>query len=174
MATTTTKAKRRRPAAAKEPASKTFRTIAAAAKELGVDERTLKSWSSKGCPWTRGAYDVVAIEDWRQKTLRPAGSKEIDEWETRRRAAVAQREELRLADQRGELIEVTVAVRIVKRHAAEVRLHLEQLPDFAASLVKMPAAKRKEFLQRIGSKVRELCASIERAENDLAAKAENE
>ena len=173
MATTTTK--RRKPAGPprEAAAAKPVATIAAAAAAIGVHQRTLKEWLSRGAPGSAGKYDVQAIEAWREATLRPT-PEAGDDWQKRRTAAQAQREEIRLSRDRRALIEVAEAERIVKRHAAEVRAHLDQLPDFAASLVKLTAAKKKQFVAALGAKVRELCAAFERAERELAEACEGE
>lgn len=157
---------------AKKKAAKRFHTIAAVAKELGVGQRTVSGWLAMGAPGREAdGYDPTAIAVWRDESIGGPGVKPSsirDRYQT----AQAAREELKLQRERGELIEVEVAASIVAQHAAEVRSHLEQFPEFAASLVKLAAKKRKLFLDRMAAKVRELCAIFERSAVDLAEAAE--
>lgn len=147
-------------------------TIAAVARHFEVHERTIKSWFAKGCPRDKGAYDIDAIAAWREANLGVAEADETSDkrglWETRRSRAAALKAELELQAAQGRLIEVDQAARIVGQHIAEVKAHLNQLPNFAASLVKLKGAQKKPFLDAMAKKIRKLCDGFEEALTELA------
>lgn len=155
---------------AKPPAA----TIAAAAVELGVDERTLKTWLGKGCPRGEGGgYDVEAIRVWRAANLKVQRTEPTKvggraHWEKRKARADAKMRELELKQKQGLLIEVDVAARVIGQHVAEVKTHLGQLPDFVLSLVKVPAGQAKKVRERLKSKLNDLCEVLQRSMNELA------
>lgn len=141
-------------------------TIAGAARALGVHERTVKTWLARGAPGAPGNYDVQAIAVWHASEI---GTSESDEnisqralWETRRAAAAAQFEELRLEERRGHLVDVGLAARHYARHIAEAKVMLEQLPDRLLAHVpaKLPRAARKIFRERIHTAVVEVMSIL--------------
>lgn len=155
---------------AEEPAGSVVTTIAAAALAIGVNERTLKTWLARGCPGEPGAYDVDAIRAWRIAILGRGESRGTDraKWEARKAKAEALTKELLLRKRRAELIEVEYACRLMARHAAEVKAHLEQLPDFAAAQVKLATAAKKQLRDRLKKKLHELCEVFARGLTELA------
>ena len=155
---------------APEPA-KVAATIAAVARHFEVHERTVKSWFAKGCPHERGKYDLTAIAEWREANLGVGDEEQAAErgaWETRRSRAAALKAELELKQLAGQLIEVKLAAQFVGRHTTEVKAHLMQLPDFAASLVELSAAAKRPFLDAMRKKIRQLCEGFERSLAKLA------
>ncbi len=164
-------------AAAAVEAKKIAATIAEVARHFEVHERTVKSWFAKGCPHERGAYDVAAIEAWRESNVAPADEDAGGErgiWETRRSRAEALKKELDLEVARGNLIEVQLASTVIGRHVAEVKAHLNQLPAFAASLVKLSAEQKRNFLAALAKKVHQLCEGFEQSLVELSGAANNE
>ena len=167
----------RKAASKKTPAPKAkpqaAATIAAAARELGVDERTLKTWLGKGCPRGQGGgYDVAAIRAWREANLKvqrlePTELRGRAHWEKRKARADAKMRELELKLKQRELIEVDVAARVIGQHIAEVKAHLGQLPDFMLSLVKVPAGQAKQVRERLKGKLNDLCEVLERSMHEL-------
>lgn len=149
-------------------------TAAAAAKRVGVSERVLRSWLAAGCPGKRGHYDCAQIAAWREGNKRPAPPVGGDKWEERRRAAVAQREELKLQRERGELIAVSRAAQIVGQHIAEVATHLDALPDFAVAGQRLAAEAKKKITERLKAKIRELRATLEKSLRDVALTAKRD
>lgn len=150
------------------------KTIAAAAKALGVHARTLKEWlTDPECPRERGKYDVEAIRGWREATRKPAVGTEgaRSKWETRKARAEARIKELDLRMRAGQLIRVDRAAQVVKQHIAEVVTHLDQLPDFAVAGVRLPAATKQIVRERVRQKIEDLRSTVERSLRSLAAAA---
>lgn len=174
MAKRSAKAKSKAAEAAAEkaaPAAKSVATIAAVARHFEVHERTVKSWFGKGCPHERGKYDLAAIAEWREANLGVGDEEQSAErgaWETRRSRAAALKAELEVKQLEGRLIDVTRAAQIVGQHVAEVKAHLQQLPNFAASLVKLTAAQKRAFLKSMELKIRKLCEAFEQSLLELA------
>lgn len=178
--TITTMAKRPAKAKSKSPESaapkaaeqaKSATTIAAVARNFEVHERTVKSWFAKGCPHERGKYDLAAIAEWRESNIGVGDDEQAAErgaWETRRSRAAALKAELELKQLAGQLIDVKRTAQFVGQHTTEVKAHLMQLPDFAASLVKLSAAQKRPFLDALRKKIRQLCEGFERSLTKLA------
>lgn len=159
-------------------AARIAKTVSAAAEQLGVGERTLAAWLSRGCPGKSGAYDLDAIEAWRAANIKPrSGARENPErakWEARRARAEALTKEIRLREVRGHLVSVVRAARVIRQHIAEVATHLDQLPDYAVALSQLSAEQKKQLRARIKSKVRELRTMLERSLRALAKEARSE
>lgn len=147
-------------------------TIAAAATHFGVADRTLQRWIARGCPGEPGKYDLAAIAAWREANLGRArddtATHERVEWDTRAARASALMKEMELKEREGRLIDVDQAAAVVGRHVAEVKAHLQQLPDYAASLVKLPAGKKRVFVEAMRQKIRSLCTTFEHSLIELA------
>lgn len=172
MAKRTAKTKSKAPAA-KAATPTIAATIGAVARHFEVHERTVKSWYAKGCPHERGKYDLAAIAEWREANLGIGDDEQAAErgaWETRRSRAAALKAELELKQLAGELIDVARAAQVVGQHVAEVKAHLTQLPDFAASLVKLKAPQKRGFLDAMRKKIRQLCEGFEHSLQALAAR----
>lgn len=158
--------------AKKVEAPRVVKTIAAAAKALGVHERTLKQWlTDPECPRSRGKYDVEAIRAWRDANKKPGASADSPraKWETRKARAEALAKELDLRTRSGQLIRVDRAAQVVARHIAEVVTHLDQLPDFAVAGVRLAAATKKIVRERVRQKIDDLRATVEKSLRALAA-----
>jgi len=166
-----------------KPKPTVVKTLAEVESQIGVGERTLARNIAKGCPGKPGAYDVAAIKAWRtihvkprpgvysDDTAAPAGT--MAELHRRRLKAQTELEELALAQKRGELVEVKQAKMIMGQHIAEVRAHLEQLPEFAASVApKMDVKARRQFLDRMKAKIRQTIEGFQRGAREMAAAAE--
>lgn len=139
-------------------------TIAGAAKRLRVSQRTLASWLAAGCPGKRGAYDVDAIAAWRSANRAPVKTEETAgraKWEEKKAKAEAGIKTLELRLKREKLLLVDRAVQVMRQHVAEVRTHLEQLPDKIVALVKLPPAEKKKLRGRIAGWVRGYCQQFE-------------
>lgn len=152
-------------------------TIAAAAKRLGVNQRTLKEWLACGCPGERGAYDVDAIAAWRSANRAPVRSEETEgraKWELLKVQAEAQTKRLQLQQQREKLLLVDRAVQVMKQHVAEVKTHLEQLPDKIVASVKLSAAEKKKLRARVAAWVRAYCEGFEASLRALAKTAKQD
>lgn len=163
-------AARRAAAPAAPDPSPLVTTIAEVALRLQVNERTVKSWLARGCPGEPGKYDTDAIRAWRSAVLGRGQEPSTNraKWETRKAKAEALTKELLLRKRRAELIEVESACRLMARHAAEVKAHLEQIPDFAAAQVKLAAAAKKQLRERLKKKLHELCEVFSRGLAELA------
>lgn len=161
----------------KEATPAAVSTIAAVAAGLGVDQRTVKDWLAVGCPGKKeGAYDLDAIRAWRAATRKAPRVTEGDraKWETRKARAEARTKELELRLRRGQLISVATAAQIVKQQIAEVRTHLDQLPDFVCSAVKLAAEPRKRLRDKVRTKIADLLAALEQSQRRMAAAARRE
>jgi len=121
-----------------------LRTRAEVARQFGVAERTVSTWqmetdfpgrAGSSGPNAAGCYPVRAITDWlRRRGLRGggvAGSSTISR--DRLMAARAEREELELAKDRGELIEAEEVARFFARTNAGAAVLLGQMVDRAAA-----------------------------------------
>ncbi|HWB13330.1 MAG TPA: hypothetical protein VG826_29160 [Pirellulales bacterium] len=158
-----------------------MKTIAEAASRLKVDEATVKGWLRHGCPGKRGSYDVDAIAAWRAANKKPprqgGAASELGEravWERRKVRAEAKLRELSLRAKRGELILVSVAAQIVRRHVAEVTMHLRQLPDYAVAREQLPPAAKERIRDRLRAKVRDLCTAFEKSVRETQAARDDE
>lgn len=167
---------RKKTAAPSAAPSSVVKTIAAAAKRVGVAERVLAGWLAAGCPGETGAYDVDAITAWRAANRRPARNKAegSDNWEKQRRKYAAKREKLKFQRERGELIMVSRAAQVIKQAVAEVTTHLDQLPDYAVAGCRLPADTRRKLKERIKAKVRELRSTLEGTFREMARTAKRE
>lgn len=165
------------PRSKKEAAVAAVSTIAAAAAAIGVDQRTLKDWLSAGCPGKKnGTYDLDSIRAWRAATRKKAPTQEGDRarWETRKARAEARTKELELRLRRGQLIRVATAAQIVKQQIAEVRAHLDQLPDYVCTAVKLSAESQRRLRDKTRDKVADLLAALEQSQRRMAAAARRE
>jgi len=172
-ATTATMPPKKQPAAP----SPIETTIAAAAKRLGVHERTLKEWLGVGCPGERGKYDVDAITAWRSANRAPPKSQEgggRSKWERRKSRAEALTKELHYEQQQQKLLLVDRAVQVMRQHVAEVKTQLEQLPDKIVAAVKLPTAEKKKLRAKVAGWVRAYCTSFESSLRALAKTAKQD
>lgn len=151
-------------------------TIAAAAARLGVNARTVKEWLAAGCPGNAGHYDVDAIRAWRAATRKaqPASEGGRAKWEERKARAEALIKELRYRESRGQLISVARAAQVVRQHVAEAASHLDQLPDFAAAGLRLPAEQKRRLRDRLRKKIADLRTTLERSLRSLAKAAARE
>lgn len=162
---------------AKKTASRVVKTIAAAAKALGVNSRTLKEWfTDPECPRERGKYDVDAIRAWREATKKPAVGSESAraKWETRKAKYDARMKALEFRTRLGKLISVDLAAQLVKQHIAEVVTHLDQLPDYAVAGLRVDTKVKSRLRDRIQQKVEDLRATLESSLRSMAAAARRE
>lgn len=166
-------AKKKKPEAVTSPA-----TVSEAAQRLGVGERTLAAWLSKGCPGKPGAYDLDAIRVWRAANVKPRGGHAENpgraKWEEKKARAEALMKELRYREARGQLISVARAAQVVKQHVAEAASHLDQLPDFAAAGLRLPAEQKRRLRERLRKKIADLRTTLERSLRSLAKAAAQE
>jgi phage terminase Nu1 subunit (DNA packaging protein) len=112
----------------------TLSTRAEVAAWLDVHERTIANWLAMGCPGEPGQYDLAAIAAWRTaqgKSPTPDGEAP----QARLARVRAEREELRLAVDRRELIPADPALRLISRTIHESKARLDQLPDQLLAIV---------------------------------------
>lgn len=110
---------------------------AVAAKLLGVDRRTLIEWAQKpGFPKVAKGWDVEAIRVWADGMGLGGSAKKPDSDKSklyairlRHEAAAMQREELKLQQELGGLLDRDDVERMVQRVVATTKAVLEQLPD---------------------------------------------
>lgn len=107
---------------------------------FGNSLETIKDWREKGMPGEPGGpnapgrYDLSAILRWRDATIGPSGRNETgdasrSEADRRRAWAEAQRSELELAVERGQVAPVADMLREWSHAATHARALLEQVPD---------------------------------------------
>lgn len=108
-----------------------FRTLAGIASCFGVTTRTVREWKERGCPLETGRYDIAAVSDWRDKTLRrppdpidadpllgsDGDSPALEEYR-RAKAALAR---LELAEREGKLVPVDELHGLLTEGAAVLR-----------------------------------------------------
>lgn len=159
----------------REP-SATVKTIAAVAKRLAVDERTVKTWLAAGCPGEQGAYDVDAIAAWRaaHKKAAPAAEGERAKYAARYELAHAEREELKLQRERGDLILVSRAAQVMRQHVAEAVTHLDQLADYAVAGQRLPAEAKKKIRERLKTRLRDIRLALEKSLKEMARTAKRD
>lgn len=164
------------PTKARKP-SATVKTIAAVATRLEVDERTVKTWLAAGCPGDAGAYDVDAIAAWRatHKKATPAAAEgERAKYAARFELAHAQREELKLQRERGDLILVSRAAQIMRQHVAEAVTHMDQLADYAVAGQRLPAEAKKKIRERLKARIRDIRVALEKSLKEMARTAKRD
>lgn len=142
-------------------------TIAAAAKAMGVHERTLKGWLAKGCPGRPGNYVVAEIAAWHEANVGGSVADDASErslWATEKLKAEAQKAKLEVDELLGRLIEVEIPAREFAQHIVEAKTLLEQLPDrFLSFVPSLSAATKRSAKQRTQAAVREILAALERS-----------
>lgn len=157
-------------------------TLRDVAKYFDTTSRNVGYWKDQGMPWQPGHYDLDAIAEWREARFgKRVGGEPEDEkqdsrgfWEAKRAKIAAEREAIKLARERGEVIDVGVATRLIGQHIAQVKVQLEQLPDYALSLVTLTAAEKKKFRERLKTRIRDLCEQFGRSLEELAQTAAGE
>ncbi len=153
------------------PRNARVKTIAAAAARLGVGERTLAAWLSRGAPGRAGQYDVDAIATWRAANLKPRTGRDDPKrakWEARKARAEARTKELAYRRLRGDVIDIATATRLIRQHIAEVVTHLDQLPDFAVAGHRLDPATKGKMRERLRGKVRDMRQTLERSLRAMA------
>lgn len=118
------------------------RTQAEVAVACGVNVQTVKQWRGRGLPGKSGQWDLDAIDSWLEEhqlgqhrptepAVEPAPEGAVSRAEAERRRAVAdaERAELRVRRERGELIEVHRVVREYQHHATHARALMQQMPN---------------------------------------------
>lgn len=164
----------------KKPVSNVVKTVAAAAKIIGVRERTVCDWRACGCPGKRGHYDVDAIKAWRAENRKATSGTAADakgeraKWAAKREKALAQREEFRLRRELGEYILVARAAQIVRQHIAEVVTHLDQLPEFAVAGERIDSKVKGRIRDKLRSKIRDMRITFERSMREQARAAKRD
>lgn len=145
---------------------------------LGKSERTIQNWKDRGMPFGSDGYDLVAIAAWRRDEFGDDEESDEDEdtrgyWETRRAKAAALRDELKLAQDRGEVIHVDVPAREFGAFLVEARAMIGQLPDWLLAQLpkKFPASERKTLLAKAQKHVAGVLASLQKALEKKAAAA---
>jgi phage terminase Nu1 subunit (DNA packaging protein) len=139
---------------------------------FGVAQTTVDAWSRRGCPVLkrptgRGKgwlFDTADIAHWlREQAVKNAlgDSESIDREEAEKRKAIAtaQLRELEVAERRGELINVDLAVDVVQRDYAAVRARLLGLPAKMApevAVLTTPAEARSVLEREIHEILAEL------------------
>ncbi len=168
-------ARKKQPAEAAKP-KRIVPRLKDVALELGKGERTVQYWKDRGMPGTAGAYDLDAILAWYAETFGAKDDGPDDEvsrgyWETRRSKAAALRDELKLAEQRGQVVDVDVPAREFGAFLVEARAILEQLPDFMLAQLpkKFPAGERKELLAKTRKRVADVLTNLQKALEKKAA-----
>jgi len=132
------------------------------AAHFGVHVRTVAGWLAAGCPGRPGYFDLDAITAWRDAN-RPAPAPATDAAQARLLAAKADREELRLAKERSELIPIEIVTRLFARHISEAAAILDQLPDLC--LAALPPDTPPETLAALRGR---LVAAVDNARQSLA------
>lgn len=125
------------------PTTEHCNTISEAAQAIGVDERTLKTWLSKGAPKkSESGYDVEAIKKWREFNGQQIHSVAETDEEYERRLHNAKLEKLE-----GESAKVNAEAVLkqyqVREVAEDLLLKLEVSNDFAEALTGFSSGLQK-------------------------------
>jgi uncharacterized protein YicC (UPF0701 family) len=153
------KAKKPAPAKEKQPPKTVFGSAAEVAGHFGVSERAVHYWLSAGCPGQPGEYDAAAIAAWRDG--RKKDEQSDDNPRAKYLAARAERELLKLAKDRRELVEADAVRRLFARHIHEAKAILGQLADRASAAVPSAQAKiRKKVREETKRLVDDVCNSL--------------
>jgi len=103
-------------------------TRADVAAYFDVHERTVANWLAMGCPGEHGHYDLAAIAAWRSDQGKPPTA-DADGPRARLARLRGDREELRLAVDRRELIPADPTIRLISRTIHTAKARLDQLPE---------------------------------------------
>ncbi|MGE0605532.1 MAG: hypothetical protein AB7O62_00295 [Pirellulales bacterium] len=154
------------PAPADESAANIVATIDELAAALGIGARQVGYDLRAGMPGERGRYNVAAAAEWRsaRKTVAAAIAGDGAQAAARRRLdlAKAEREEIKLARDRGELVPAAEVASLVIAHVTECRAHLEELPPaLAAALPEdLPDDVRRAARESIDRQVRKCLSTL--------------
>lgn len=150
-----------------------YQTQAEAARAIGVDRRTFIEWTGRaGFPLAVGGWwDVTKIRQWAEsmglggkRANKPEDAKsELYEVRLRRETAQAGREELKLRQELGQLLDLEDVARMVERVIATAKAVLGQLPDrLDQNLASMIDTKvRRRHREAVVATLRDTYAIIE-------------
>jgi phage terminase Nu1 subunit (DNA packaging protein) len=123
------------------------KTQADVARHFTVAERTVAYWLARGCPGEPGNYDLDEIAAWREREGQ--GRSDEDANKSRFLQVKTEREQLKLEEERGDLVKVDPIVRLFTRHIAEARSRLDQLPDqITAAVARVVPAEELDGIRR--------------------------
>lgn len=143
-------------------------TIGKAAVALGVSNRTLGDWFSRGCPGRPGCYDLDEIEAWRSANIaeprggreRQASSGEGTLQEQKLRSEIAKLDEEVLLKQlkrklfEGELMRRDDVLQQLSELVLYIKSQIEAIPDQME--MEFPAETRAENRSRLDALLRML------------------
>jgi hypothetical protein len=147
------------------------KTLTDVAKAFDLDYRSVKLWPKRdGWPGKiGGAFDLVAIAVWRERTFDRRGGRQerndgddetggIGAAQTRKEWAAAKLKELELERETGKVIEVDAVTRLLARSIATHNAQANQLKDRVLQLLpaKFPAKDRKRIVAGVTKAVDDL------------------
>jgi phage terminase Nu1 subunit (DNA packaging protein) len=127
------------------------------AQALGKSPRMVGYYVAAGMPGSQGAYDLDTIEAWLKSRAPTAGPDDARKSAAARfMQAKAERAELDLAEQRGELVNLHDVIAWINTHIPEARATLQELAGSipAALPEDTPDATRKAVRELVDSQVR--------------------
>ena len=151
----------------KRKRSRIVETRAAVARHFGVAERTVGNWISRGMPGSPGRYDTERIAAWREgldSATKADRDKPVSDRQRLDRIR-ADREALRLARERHQLVPLEAVRRLFIRHVDEAKAILMQIPD--AVIGALPAKTTTKDRQNIGRDARRIVEDTCQALSDL-------
>ncbi len=145
-------------AEAVEPA-RVARSLAEVAQFLGLSERRVAEFRTRGMPGTPGAYPLAEIGDWYERAVRQQSGADHAAELMRIRA---RREQLELQSREGRLVDVDIPARIFEASAAHARQLFDQLPDriLAALPEALPPELRARVRELAAAQVQAICEQL--------------
>lgn len=158
-------AKRARAASRPRPRKqRTGATQTQISRHFGVSRRTVSEWAGRGMPGEPGQYDPEAIDGWlkAEGLWRYRRASEAESETARLRRLSAERLELRLHQERGDVVALTPILRLMTRHIHEAKSQLYQLPDeLLAELADVvPDERLSQVRQRVRGRVDAACLAL--------------